>query len=337
MKFLVKEVLKSFSTYSTHKKIGFIVPSVGFYSKVDASTRIRVYDIIETFRNNREFHLELYRNHRYYDIVIFLKTYNASAQTLAIKLQQQGTRIVFDININIFEKGSNFVTTKQLEEGIAFANISDAIITNSPHTLSILRQRFTEKVTYMINETLSNNYFRIREINDSDSLTLIWIGYAHKAAALLQIKNVLEELHQNTPLIVIIVAEKEPDLSLLTVPIEFRAYQHNRIPEHLAQADIFIAPRDLTDTYNLGHSFTKIGVAMAAGIPVVASPVPSYLDSPAICCSSKEEWIRAITKLYTDRTFRESLIVRGKKYCSDHYSLESVQSDYLNLFRRISA
>lgn len=333
--FFIKELVKLFSTGQSKKRIGFKIPALGWYHKVPASTRIRAYDIIKAFDNDEQYRLELYKPLRKYDMVIFLKNYNHAAYQLAQRLKQKGTKVVFDININIFETGSVSVSEKQLEKGDHFARLCDAIITNSPYTLSILQQRFIEKPTYMLNEALSKYYFNVREIKDSDTLTLIWIGYAHKASALLLIKNVLDELHQTIPLKVIIIAEKEPDLSLINVPIEFRTYQHNRITEHLARADIFIAPRDLTDPYNLGHSFTKIGIAMAAGIPVVASPLPSYEPSPALCCSSDEDWVEALKSLHSDLELRNRLISEGRAYCKLHYNLDAVKTQYIGLFKNL--
>lgn len=332
MKFLLKEAIKSISVSRVKKKVGFVVPSIGFYDKVSASTRIRVYDIIDAFNTDPEFHLELYRSFRHYDIVCFLKTYDAPAQLLAKKLQTQGTRVVFDININIFEAGSSSVSDQQRQDGNCFAGISDAIITNSPHTQALLREQFVDKTIRLIREVISDSYFNVKKGKTSSVFTLLWVGYAHKADALSLIKNVLNQLHKTITLKIIIIAEKQPDLSLLTVPVEFRTYNHDRITEDLAEADVFVAPRDLTDPYNLGHSFTKVGIAMAAGIPVVASPVPSYTASPALCCSGEEDWSKTLTRLYTDTEFRNNLISKGKQYCAAEYGLPSIKSHYNKLF-----
>lgn len=315
--------------------MGFVVPAVGFYNKVAASTRIRVYDIIKSFVRDKEFHLEIYRGHRNYDLVCFLKTYDATAQSLASKLKRKGTRVVFDININIFEKGSASVSERQREDGYRFATICDAILTNSPHTQEVLKNEVTNKPVYLINEAISKAYFNVKIKAKSQALRLIWIGYAHKAKALLLIKNVLNQLHKTTPLKIIVIAEKQPDLSALNIPIEFRAYNHQRITEDLSHADVFVAPRDLTDPYNLGHSFTKVGIAMAAGLPVVASPVPAYKASPAICCISEADWKTALTQLNTDTDFRTTLIAKGREYCMLHYGSTSVKAHYTSLFKTL--
>ena len=335
MRFLLQEAFKSLSVIKTKKKIGFVIPSVSFYNKADASTRIRVYDIIKSFDRDKEFHLELYRGHRNYDLVCFLKTYDATAQSLASKLKRKGTQVIFDININIFEKESLSVSKQQREDGYRFATRCDAILTNSPHTQEVLKNEVVNRPVYLINEAISNTYFDVRHKEKSQTLRLIWVGYSHKARALLLIKDVLNQLHKTIPLKIIVIAEKQPDLSGLNIPVEFRIYNHQRITEDLAHADVFVAPRDLTDPYNLGHSFTKVGIAMAAGIPVVASPVPAYQASPAICCISEADWKIALTQLNTDAEFRNTLITKGREYCMLHYGSTSVKAHYASLFKTL--
>lgn len=331
--FFLKEILKLLPIGQSKKRIGIKVPELGWYNKVTASTRIRAYDVIEAFNMDEQFVLELYKPLRKYDMVIFLKNYDNSAYQLAQRLKQKGSIVIFDININIFETGSEAVSDQQLEDGDRFASFSDAIITNSPYTEGVLQQKFAEKNVFLINEVISKNYFKVRKRKSADILTLIWVGYAHKAKALLLIKNVLTQLHKEIPLKLIVIAEKKPSLSSMTTPIEFRTYKHNHILNDLADADIFVAPRDLTDPYNLGHSFTKVGIAMAAGIPVVASPVPSYKGSPVLCPSSAEEWTKTLTRLHSDIKFRDALISEGKEYCTRHYGLDSVKSRYVDLFK----
>jgi len=332
--FFLKEILKLLPIGQSKKRIGIKVPKLGWYNKVTASTRIRAYDVIEAFNKDEQYGLELYKPFRKYDLVIFLKNYNDTAYQLAQRLRQKGTLVVFDININIFESGSKAVSEQQLADGKRFANFCDAIITNSPYTQSVLQQKFIDKSVFLINEVISEPYFKVKK-RSTDVFTLIWVGYAHKAEALLLIKDVLAQLQEKIPLKLMVIAEKKPNLSSMSIPIEFRAYGHNRILNDLSDADVFVAPRDLTEPYNLGHSFTKVGIAMAAGIPVVASPIPSYQDSPALCPLSDEEWGKALARLHSDIKFRSTLISEGKAYCMCYYGIASVKPRYVDLFKNL--
>lgn len=334
MKFLLKEMAKSFKPLGNRKRVGFVVPGIASYSRVTASTRIRVYDVIQAFEGDSHFQLELFRPLRSYDIVVFLKTYNKAAYRLAEKLQAQGTRIIFDININIFESETAFVSKQQVEEGRKFAALSDTIITNSEYTENLLRGIFPEKDIYFIREAIHSSYFKDPS-KKSSPVEFIWVGYQHKAEALYLIKEVLLELFEQHPFSIKIISQENPSLDLGKIPVAFEPYQHTQITRMLSGATAFLAPRDLSDSYNLGHSFTKIGVAMAAGIPVIASPIPSYKGSPAIICHTQKEWRTVLQSLFDNTLDLESLKLTSRRYCHENFGMDQVAQAYRYLFEQM--
>ena len=103
----------------------------------------------------------------------------------------------------------------------------------------------------------------------------------------------------------------------------------------MVKGDIFLAPRILTDPYNLGHSFTKIGYPMAVGLPVVASPVPSYLKSPAVICDNDDCWFENIKNLIDDYNLRNHLGNKGISYCKLNFSKKVLMKKYLEIFNKI--
>jgi glycosyltransferase involved in cell wall biosynthesis len=335
MKFILKELLKSLVPKRQRKRVGFIVPHISLYHRVTASTRIRVYDVIEAFRNDVHFQMEIYRPFRKYDIVVFLKTYDGEAFQLAEKLKEGGTRVVFDININVFESGSRFVTTIQRQQAMDFAHLCDAVITNSIHTENVLRRLFPEKKVQLIHEAIHTSYFGIkREL--PKQFTMLWMGYSHKAEALLLIKEVLLELYKTYSFKLLLVSEKDSHLDFGEIPVEFRPYRHHKVSTHLSEANVFLAPRDLNDPYNLGHSFTKVGIALAAQIPVVASPVPSYLEAPILLCKSNDEWFVTLKELLDNKTDLEALGLSGKEFCFRYFCMDEVRNVYSTFFSHLT-
>lgn len=334
MIFLLKEIFKSFKPLGNRKRVGFVVSDISSYNRVTASTRIRVYDLIRAFEGDASFRLELFRSWGRYDIVIFLKAYDKAAYQLAEKLQSRGTKVIFDININIFESGSMYVTNLQREEGIRFATLSNTIITNSPHTESILKKLFPDKGIHFIEEAIHGSYFQALA-KKPPSAQLVWVGYKHKAEALLLIKEVLLELFEKYPFNIKVICEENPTLDFGKIPVVFRTYRHKYIVKELSEGTVFIAPRDLSDTYNMGHSFTKIGTAMAVGLPVVASPLPAYQESPALICNTKEEWRNALTSILEGTVDLEELKKKGKTYCQDYYGIKKIKGEYRNLFNSV--
>ena len=194
---------------------------------------------------------------------------------------------------------------------------------------------FPEKRVDVIEESINDIFFKKKKTSFRSGLVnLIWCGYASKASELLLIEDVLKELYKKWPFNLILVCEKNPHLAIGEIPVYFEKYNHYSIPEQLLKGDIFIAPRDLNDSYNLAHSFTKIGIAMAIGLPVIASPVPSYVGSPAILCSNKEEWMKGLVRLFTNPVLLRKLSEKGRTYVKKNYSISVIKRKYIEFFKK---
>ena len=104
----------------------------------------------------------------------------------------------------------------------------------------------------------------------------------------------------------------------------------------MSEGDIFIAPRNLNDSYNLGHSFTKIGYPMSVGIPIVASKIPSYEKSPALLCENKEEWKNRLEELLSNFELRKKIGNLGIEFCKSNYSSKSIKRQYIDFFEEVN-
>jgi glycosyltransferase involved in cell wall biosynthesis len=299
-------------------KVGFCISGIPKpYNKVMASTRLRVYDIIKHLNQTTEFSAELYKNWKRsrYDIVIFQnKAYN-----LATELKKKGIKIILDVNVNYYEKSNKgFVKEDQRKDIFSFTKIADAIITTTEYLELIIAKYFQTKNIITIPENINEIFFAKRKMHiKKEVIKLLYVGYSVKASEILLIKDVLEELGKRYKLQMIFICDENPEIKFENLESKFIKYKQNRIHLQLMEGDIKIASRALEDSYNKAHSFTKIGYPypMAVGIPVIASPVDSYKNSPAILCSSKEEWAANLEKLVMDHEYREELSKKGVEYC----------------------
>ena len=313
---------------------GFLLP----YSKVMASTRIRVYDVIKMFFDDRDFLVEIYNPFRKkYEIVIFQKKFDRAALLLAKRLKTSDkAKIVFDINVNYYDLSSKYITKQQHEDAIAFTEIADMVIVPSIFLNKQISKLFPDKTVEVIEESINDIFMRKRKINfNLQNPALIWAGYSHKAFELLLIQDILVDLYDEFRFKIILISDKNPKLVIGKIPIYFEKFDYSKFPDQLLKGDIFIAPRNLTDPYNLGHSFTKIGVAMAVGLPVIASPVPSYIGSPAVICEDKKCWKIYLKKMFTDIVFLKKLSIEGRKFVEAHYSTRVVKQKYRDLFKKL--
>lgn len=333
MKYLLQKYMPKLSK-NGKIKIGYIAEKYSTYNRVMPSTRIRVYEIIDAFRKNQKFDVELYRKNQNYNIIIFQKYFNENAYRKAVLHKKKGTKIILDINVNYYDKSINKIQKKQHENIIKFTKLCDAAITSSKYLKLYIKTLFPNICVFLIEENINKKYFVKTKKNYRKIQNFIWSGFSIKAKEILQINDILEKLHEKYKIKIIIISEKNPHLKIGNIPIFYKKYKQRKIVNMLLEGDIFIAPRNINKKYNLGHSFTKIGVAMAVGLPVIASPIPSYINSPAIICNSKTEWQNNLENIINQKINLENLSEKGINYCMQNFDIELIKIKYEKLFSK---
>lgn len=301
-----------------------------------ASTRLRVYDVINFFKNSKEFLLEVYRPWKNYNIVIFQKKFDKSSYALAKKLHGTGTKIILDINVNFYDKSSIAPEYLfQYDDIIKFSKLCSAIITTSEYLKCYIEEIFHEKKIFCIEENINDNFFSVKKkiAYQLEKIKFVYSGYACKAQEILLIKKHLEKLSGKYVIEYLFICEKDPGIEIKGIESKFIKYQQKQIPKDLLLGDIFLAPRNLENAYNLGHSFQKIGCPMALGIPVIASPVPSYKNSPAILINGfGDAWFLEIERLADKPEYYKKISNVGVEYCKKNYSIEKIAGEYIKIF-----
>jgi glycosyltransferase involved in cell wall biosynthesis len=127
----------------------------------------------------------------------------------------------------------------------------------------------------------------------------------------------------------IIVSEKNPMLQ--DIPYNYVKYVQSEISSIIKVGDIFIAPRPLNGIENRSNSIARIALPMSIGLPVVASPVPSYKTSPAILCSDENEWEEALCSLIDDVKKRNLYKEKGLKFVDENLSLNVIGNRYMEI------
>jgi glycosyltransferase involved in cell wall biosynthesis len=336
--YIIKENIKSLSDITSDKiKIGFLVQDPKSYTTAMASTRIRAYDVINYLNKTDNFYAELYKPWRKYDLCIFQKYFNDSAYKKLIRIKKQGTRTLLDVNVNYFEhSNTDQVTEEQIKQIMRFGKKVDGFITVSAFLNRVVLKYFPNKKTIFIPENIDHKLFSVRKKHVSKSLLrLLYVGHAIKAKEILLIEECLEKLGSEYNLEILFICEKKPEIKFKNLKSRYIKFNLNKLPKQLLYGDIKIAPRNLKDSYNLVHAFTKIGYPMAVGIPVVASPLDSYLNSPAIICETNKEWESNLRTLITDPDLRNKLAKEGIKYCKENFSLDLIGKQYEQYFKKL--
>ncbi|BCX13534.1 MAG: hypothetical protein KatS3mg085_066 [Candidatus Dojkabacteria bacterium] len=323
------------------KRIGFISDDLKPYNDAWASTRLRVYNVINHFKKKYflRYKLEIYNESQKYDAVIFQKAYFGEFLTIAKKLKNQGTLIIFDINIDVFALEADIgifneeqiQKINQMKKDIKdMLNLADCIIVSSEHLQQIYSQY--NKLTFLIEEAIEDKFIKTNKIHENtDMINLLYNGYSKKAKDISLISEILIELQNKYKnLNLLFVSDQKPEIDF--IPNTFIKFNFKTVHKSFLRGDIKIAPRDLSVPYNLGHALSKVAYPMAVGLPVVASPVPSYLNRGITICRSDEEWYSALSNLIENYELRRIIGRRNKEYIKSNLTMKQVGKQYFELF-----
>jgi hypothetical protein len=312
-------------------RVGWIVPKRSLYARAMPSTRIRAYDAIRHLKN-ADVKAGLFRPFFRFDIVIFQKAFSAPFLETARSLKRKGIRIVFDVNVNYLDPDPVFVTAEQRRDVREMLSLADAVICPGDYLVERYRERTSS--VYRIDEIIDRRFFGTPRALPPDRLPrFVFSGFASKTGDLEKIADILTSFRENRGIETLLVCERDPGIQ--SFAYRWVRFRFADFPKQLLQGDIAVAPRDLERKYNLGHTFTRIGCPMALGLPVAASPVPSYRGSPALLCESSAQWDHSISRLldapgeYRDRS------LRGIEYVQERYAPERIVPEYLKLFETL--
>ena len=108
------------------------------------------------------------------------------------------------------------------------------------------------------------------------------------------------------------------------------------LPKYLAKASIFVRP-SLSE--GLGIAFLE---AMAAGLPIVATPVggiPDFLkdgETGLFCkVNNPEDIAEKINTILSDDNLRDRLITNGRKLVEEKYTWDKIAEEFRNLYESI--
>jgi glycosyltransferase involved in cell wall biosynthesis len=270
------------------------------------------------------------------DVAVFVRSQDARALAAARAAKARGARVVVDLCVNYLDEtglmpGGYGVLARHVDECRAMLALADAVTAASEFIAARARQAAAH-VEYLP-DSIDAAHFSLRKRHDPTAPPVaIWCGVSVKAA---ELEPVLPRLvKRGIPLVV--VSDARPTLS---IPFEFLRWRHATAPRDLLRGDVCIAPRDVDNAYNRGHSFFRIGVFLAQGVPVLAGAVPSYAEvlrpgDNGLVCTTGEEWDAGLDTLLADRA-RLGRWSAAAVAAIAPYSTEAVSARYADFFHAL--
>lgn len=89
---------------------------------------------------DQNFSMERYRPFRHYDIVVFVKAFDKESIELARSLQGSGVKVIFDINVNYYERWGDYSrdprtmpTDEQMGNCKTMTELADLVVARSSY------------------------------------------------------------------------------------------------------------------------------------------------------------------------------------------------------------
>ncbi len=321
--FLLNDIMQSFRRC----RVAFCIDDIQPYNKAMASIRMRCYDVMKYFRKHG-IPVELYKPFKKYEAVFFSKTCYDSSARIAEKLHQQGTKIYFESFCDYLNDDN--IQNKEKDNILRILKVADIMGVPSEVQQQVFMKRHRD--VRMIPESVDESFFKEKKQHSSNkNVNLIYCGYSAKAKDTLCVKETIRKIQEEYGSEMIYVCEKDPHIQ--GIPYRYIPYNQKKIPSLLMQGDIMIAPRPMDGIEHRGHSFTKAAYPLAVGLPVVASPLPSYLNTPVILCNTEHEWYDTLKNLIENPDRRNQLADQGSRYVKDNYSIDVVGEKYIGILK----
>jgi glycosyltransferase involved in cell wall biosynthesis len=203
----------------------------------------------------------------------------------------------------------------------ATASIVDHVVAGNEYLAEMFRQR--GRGVTALPTCVDPADYRVKRHEPGGPVALAWIGSHSTLPYLREQLRGIEAAALRVPGIKLVTIADQR-IENAKVPVEHILWSIDDEAESLVRGDIGIAPTP-DDPWTRGKCGFKIVQYMAAGLPVIASPVGANAEivtpQTGLLATTREEWTQAIVKLASDIQLRRSMGRAGSERVKKHYSL----------------
>lgn len=314
-------------------------------SSVDTYIRMRYLDVARELGAAGVCECEPYTEGVLYDALVVTKLGLREfdhAEAVVRRHKERGKAVLFDLNVNYLEDWGEHTEPylkpkpRHVEHARFMCGVADAVVADSVY-LGDVASRYSRNV-FVVTDNIAPEMFRGGKRHErTKPFVLGWCGVSVKSYHLSLVDEVLAELSAGHPLKLLLISN-EPPRFRPGVECEFRTYDYDRLPADILECDAGISPKILNNSYEFGHTEFKITTFMAQGVPVVASPQPSYLQAirhgeNGLIASTRNEWRASLEQCIEDPSLRNRLGDRARADVMKNYSTGVVARRYAAAIR----
>jgi glycosyltransferase involved in cell wall biosynthesis len=252
-------------------------------------------------------------------------------------LRQSARKIFFDVDdaVMLHSRPVGFIENWRTQRRFdATAKNADLVVAGNEYLAEKFRAKGAKVA--ILPTVVDPVHYQTKSHGQTDSPKLIWIGSASTLKYLQESLPILAEAAKQIPgLRLVTIADQT--LAHSTLPLDHIAWSVESESAALCRGDIGIAPTP-EDPWTLGKCGFKIVQFMAAGLPVIASPVGANRElvvpgETGYLASNSAQWVEAITKLSADPALRQKMGQAGRKRVEEHFSLAKAVNQWADWLR----
>lgn len=223
------------------------------------------------------------------------------------------------------------------------AKIADVVLAGNHHIADWFSS-YAEDVR-IVPTAIDTDRIRPRNIQDfahpRRPFIIGWTGTSSNYKALYQIETVLEKFLKNHAAELWVMADQPPRFpELKSNRVRYVKWNPNREIAILGRMDVGLMPLP-PDRWSLGKCSFKMLQYMAAGLPVVVSPVGMNVEVLAMgdigfSALTHDDWYEALSCLYYDSQLAYGYGVNGRLIVEKHFSRRVISKTLAGIFKELS-
>jgi glycosyltransferase involved in cell wall biosynthesis len=183
---------------------------------------------------------------------------------------------------------------------------------------------------------------------------LVWFGNVESLHGLVAIQPVLDELATTDRFELHLVTSTETKFRIVGkwphnvyefmtrqhIPCRFQPWSTSIYAQNLADSDIALVPVESDTNYNWHKPPGRVLLAMALGLPVVASPIPAYESviepgQTGYIARAPAEWIHFIEQLAHNPAQRKTMGLAARQFALNNYSEQEFAQRYNAVIQQV--
>ena len=252
------------------------------------------------------------------DVVIFQRIYKGTAAKIAKELSVSRIKTVF-LMADIFQTDMPFVC-------------DHTIVMSESLKEQLVKVGVRESSVSVIPDPVETDYSTVKSYDDErrEGIKVVWVGAEANWSSLEVIESALRDASLR-------------DYKLITIsnhPSATFVWDFRTVWDQILDCDIAVIPIDMSRKESLVKSNNRLTMFKALGLPVICSPLLSYLgivnhDESGYFATTRDEWL-CYLQLLRDPLRRQSIGLAGRDKIFEQYGIETIGRRYLTLFSKIA-